>query len=77
MCDGSLQGKGVHLSVYGFDMISVGHLLTALADMGLVCTIHHHSAGPRIFIPSTYMPRLRELVVPHMVPSMMYKLPKS
>ena len=77
MCDGSLHNKGVHLNVYAFDPVSVQHLIDALTNMGLVCTIHKHKAGPRIYISANSAQRLRELVLPYMVPSMMYKLPSS
>jgi hypothetical protein len=75
MGDGSRQGSGLHLNVYGFDPASVDRLMHVLTvKFGLICTVHGHSAGPRIYVHKESMPRLRELVLPHMVPMMHYKL---
>jgi hypothetical protein len=74
MGDGSKQNSGVHLSVYDFTDTDVKLLMDALVLMGLECSIHMHSKGPRIYIPKGSMPRLIELVSPFMVPSMVYKL---
>lgn len=40
----------------------------------LKCTIHKHPAGPRIYIMAESMDQLRQLVLPHVVPSMHSKL---
>ena len=78
MDDGSRQGSGLHLNVYGFDNESVDRLLDVLqGKFNLECTLHGHSAHGgkyRIYVRADSMPRLQELVLPHMVPSMLYKL---
>lgn len=78
MDDGSRQGTGLHLNVYGFDNESVDRLLDVLqGKFNLECTLHGHSAHGgkfRIYVRADSMPRLRELVLPHMHPSMLYKL---
>lgn len=78
MDDGSLQGGGLHLNVYGFDTESVARLMAVLQDkFGLKCTIHKHKSHgmtPRIYILASSMDRLRTLVMPYMLPSMKYKL---
>lgn len=74
MGDGSKQNSGLHLSVYAFTDKDVQLLVDALVKMGLECTIHMHTKGPRIYIPKGSMAHLIELVSPFMVPDMMYKL---
>lgn len=61
MVDGSKSGQGLHLNTYGFYHQSIDRLLFVLR-------------GQRLFIPSTSMPRLRELVSPYIIPSMQYKI---
>ena len=78
MDDGSKQGQGLHLNTYGFDMDSVNRLVHTLeVKFNLKCSIHSHKKGPRIYIRKISMSHLRELVTPHMVPSIMYKLSLS
>lgn len=75
MGDGSKHGVGLHLNVYCFSVEGVQLLMhTLTAKFGLTCTIHDHSKGPRIYVHAISMPHLRSLVLPHMVPSMHYKL---
>ena len=78
MDDGSIQNKGLHLNVYGFDPESVNRLMFVLQQkFGLTCSIHKHKShnmSSRIYIHGHSIDNLRSLVKPHMVPSMMYKL---
>lgn len=83
MDDGSKSGQGLHLNTYCFDQQSIDRLLFVLKEkFSLECTIHNHTGGqggaaalqPRIFISSTSMSRLRELVSPYIVSSMQYKI---
>src|SRR6266481_5666601 len=74
MDDGSKSGKGLHLNTYSFNQESIDRLLYVLQyKFELECSIHIHSKGSRIFIPSKSMPRLRDLVNPYIFPSMLYK----
>lgn len=55
MDDGSLQNKGLHLSVYGFTYDDVILLKSALEDIlkpdyVIKCTIHNHKKGYRLYI---------------------------
>jgi hypothetical protein len=75
MGDGSRQGAGLHLNVYAFDNTSVGHLVETLEKkFGLSCSIHNHYGKPRIYVKKESMEKLRTLVVPHIVPEIIYKL---
>lgn len=52
MDDGSKQGNGLHISVYGFTDADVDKLMFTLQDkFGLKCSIHYNRDGkPRIYI---------------------------
>lgn len=40
----------------------------------LICTIHKQKGQSMIYISAKSMPKVRELVAPFMVPSMLYKI---
>ena len=51
---GSLQNKGLHLSVYGFTLEDVNLLKTTLENLFapeflIKCTIHNHKSGYRLY----------------------------
>jgi RNA binding exosome subunit len=55
MDDGSLQNKGLHLSVYAFSNEEVELLKNTLETLfapkfNLKCTIHNHKRGYRLYI---------------------------
>ena len=52
MDDGSRQGSGLHISVYGFFNIDVDKLMFTLQDkFNLKCSIHYNrDKKPRIYI---------------------------
>lgn len=75
MCDGSKHNKGLHLNTYGFDQDSVNPLIMVLeTKFELGCNIHKHKSGPRIYIPQGSIYKVRALVKPYMIPSMLYKI---
>ena len=51
MDDGSLQGKGLHISTYSFSTEDIDKLLFVLQDkFGLNCSIHYNrDKKPRIY----------------------------
>jgi len=75
MGDGSKLNLGLHLSVYAFSSSDVDLLVKALTNRyKLVCTIHNTKNGPRIYINKNSTDIVRSIVLPHLVPSMYYKL---
>ena len=77
MDDGGRVGSGLKLATNSFTFADSLRLVRVLHDLyGLKASVQ--SAGVRdqyhIYIWSESMPMLRELVRPHMVPSMLYKL---
>jgi hypothetical protein len=75
MGDGSLQNKGLHLSVYAFSQSDVTFLIKALTiNFSVKCTLHNHVKGLRIYLDQASINSLRPLLLPLMVPSMHYKL---
>ncbi len=75
MCDGSKHNKGLHLNTYGFDLEGINVLISVLEHKyGLLCSVHQHKAGGRIYVLESSMNKVRELVKPHMVSSMYYKI---
>ena len=55
MDDGSLQNKGLHLSVYAFSFEEVELLKNTLESLflpefSIKCTIHNHKKGYRLYI---------------------------
>lgn len=75
-CDGSYaSGGGMYLNVQCFTIIDVVRLMNVLMiKFDCVCTIHLQRGLPTIYISVGSMHKLTPLLVPHMVPSMMYKL---
>ncbi len=75
MDDGSKHNNGLHLNVYGFSTPDVELLLTILNQkFDLKCSIHMKAHQCRIYIYTESMDSLKELVLSHMHPSMLYKL---
>lgn len=75
MDDGSKHNNGLHLNVYGFSISDVKLLLIVLDQkFSFKCSIHLKGYMYRIYIWEESMDSLRKLVLPHMVPSMLYKL---
>jgi len=76
MDDGSKQGSGLHISVYGFSKEDVDRLMFTLQDkFGLKCSIHYNrDFKPRIYIFKESMTDLSHLVKPYFIQEMFYKL---
>jgi len=74
--DGSLQGSGLHISVYAFASEDVDKLMFTLQDkFNLRCSIHYNrDKKPRIYIFKESMDDLRNLVKPYFIKEMLYKL---
>lgn len=65
----------MHLNTYAFDDESIDRLMLVLqVKYSLVCSVHNHKSGKRIYVFQHSMPVLRDIVIQHMVPSMYYKL---
>jgi hypothetical protein len=78
MGDGYASRHGLILCTDSYSLIDVVRLINVLiVKYNLECTLRHHTATqPRIYIRQRSMPLLRNIVVPHMHPSMLYKLGK-
>jgi len=73
MDDGSRQGDGLHIGVYGFK--NIDKLLYTLENkFNLKCSIHYHNNRPRIYIFKESMDNLKTLVKPYFIKEMLYKL---
>lgn len=76
MDDGSRQGSGLHISVYGFSNTDVDKLMFTLQDkFNIKCSIHYNrDKKPRIYIFKESMDTLITLVKPYFIKEMLYKL---
>ena len=76
--DGSKHGKGLHLNTYNFSEAEHILLINVLkTKFNLNVSVHPHSAHGgkgRLYIKVESINKLRNLVMPHMIPSMHYKL---
>lgn len=73
--DGARNKAGCYLCTYGFPLEDVERMVHILErKFSLRCTIQRTKDGPRIYVREESMDHLRSLVLPHMVPSMHYKL---
>jgi len=76
MDDGSLYGKGLHISTYNFSKEDVNRLMYVLINkFNLKCLIHYNKDNkPRIYIFKESMDQLRSLVSVYFIKEMLYKL---
>lgn len=75
MDDGSQHGNGLRLATHCFTEMEVELLMFAInSKFNLICTKHLNNKCHVIYISSKSMDKLKNLVVPHMCPSMLYKL---
>jgi len=75
MDDGCWAKPGVRIATNCFSLEEVKLLVKILNKLySLQCTIQKIDDRYSIYILKESIPRLRELVLPHMVPSMVYKL---
>ena len=79
MDDGSLQNKGLHLSVYGFSIDEVTLLKKTLEalfepEASIICSIHKHKKGYRLYIWEESMIIVRKHISQFMHEDMLYKI---
>jgi len=73
--DGTRHGNGLVLCTDSFSVEEVSRLMTVLyVRYDIDSTLRIHKGKPQIYIRTSSMPTLRNLVRPHMHPSFMYKL---
>jgi len=79
MGDGSTSRHGLIICTDSYSLIDVVRLINVLIiRYRLDCTLRYHTPTyPRIYIRQRSMPLLRNIVIPHMHPSMLYKLGKK
>ena len=76
MDDGGADGKQVRLNTQSFSLEENEALLSLLrAKLGIEANLNRDKGGYRLRIANASMERLRVLIKPHMIPSMLYKLP--
>jgi hypothetical protein len=75
MDDGAAEGKQLRLNTQSFSTEEVERLAGLLrAKFGIVMTINKDKNRPRLRCKAKSMERLVELVKPHTLPDMLYKL---
>lgn len=77
MGDGvSYKDKGITICTDSFSIVDVVRLINVLIiRYNLNCTIHTPRAGQyRIYISKNCLESLQEIVLPYMIPSMLYKI---
>ena len=79
MDDGSLQNKGLHLSVYAFSSEEVKLLKITLEELfmpefSIKCTIHNHKKGYRLYIWQESLIKLKNQILPYIHKDMLYKI---
>lgn len=72
---GAKRNKGLIICTDNFTIKEVVTLMNVIIiKYDLICSIHYDNKYPRIFIHKESMGKLRELVSPHIIPSMLYKI---
>jgi len=78
MGDGAIRNMGLVLCTDSYtipDIVRLMNVLIGVYKFDLKCTIHYDTPSqPRIYISKDSMDKLRALVMPHMHPSMLYKI---
>ena len=75
MGDGASRNEGLTLCTDNFTLPDVIKLMNVLRiKFNIECSIHYNVRKPRIYIPKYEMVKLRGIVGPFMVDSMLYKL---
>ena len=75
MGDGAARNEGLTLCTDNFILPDVIKLMNVLRiKFNIECSIHYNVRKPRIYIPKYEMEKLRGIVAPFMVDSMLYKL---
>jgi hypothetical protein len=75
MDDGTFVKTGVRIAAYNFTLEENKRLIEFLKiRYNLDCTIQIMGCRPCIYIKANSLKRLQELVKPHILPSMLYKI---
>lgn len=75
MDDGGRHKTGLRLATHCFTEHDLNILIDALQNnFGLICTKYLNNGKFIIYITAGSMNTLKQLVLPHMCPSMLYKL---
>jgi len=79
MDDGSLQNKGLHLSVYAFSYEEVELLkytleLLFMPEFFIKCTLHNHKKGYRLYIWQESLNLVKNYIYQYMHKDMLYKI---
>lgn len=75
MDDGAATASGLYLHTEGFEYKDVYKLAGILHyKFNFDVTVQNHNKKPLLYIKSKSMPLFRSLVMPHMHPTMFYKL---
>jgi hypothetical protein len=75
MDDGSMcRESDVYLNTQQFDLFSQGVLVEKLRQVGLHTTLNKDKQYQRIRFLKSSIPLLKEIISPHIIPSMKYKL---
>ena len=75
MGDGAVRNEGLTLCTDSFTLTDVIKLMNVLRiKFNLECSIHYNVNKPRIYILKSEMNKLRKVVGPFMINSMLYKL---
>lgn len=75
MGDGTSQSSGLIICTDSFSIEDVVKLINVLTiKYRFSCTLHSDRNRFRIYIRKNSMPQLISIVLPYMVPSMLYKL---
>ena len=75
MDDGTFKKPGIRIATYCFTKKEVELLVLALeTKFKLKCTLQKNNISYQIYIKKESIPLLKELILPYMVPSMLYKL---
>lgn len=74
MCDGYKYNAGVALATNSFSISDNELLINSLNEnFGFRCWIINDHGAPSIFIPKIDLVRLQMLVIPYMLPTLLYK----
>lgn len=75
MGDGAIRNKGLLICTDNFTITEVVTLINILIiKYDFNCTIHYDNNYPRIYISKRDMAKVRDLIGPHIIPSMKYKI---
>lgn len=75
MDDGGADVAGLNIQTHNFELREVEHLVVALAErFGVVARTRANKGRWIIYVPSSEVGSLRDLIEPHVLPELRYKL---